>query len=75
MYRKSISIRLKALRLKAHLSQSQLGDAVGFTKQAISDIENGRRSTTAEKLAIIADFFNVSVDYLIGRTDKPEINK
>lgn len=70
MINKYISVRLKELRTTSNLSQSELGEAVGFTKQAISDIENGRRSTSAEKLVAIADYFDVSIDYLLGRNDK-----
>ncbi len=48
---------------------------VGLSYTAISDIERGRRTTTIEKLVAIADYFEVSIDYLVGRTDNPEINR
>ena len=67
--------RVKLLRKKKNLKQYELGKIVGFTVTAISDIERGRRTTTMEKLDALADFFDVSVDYLMGRTDNPKINK
>lgn len=70
-----LSLRLKELRLSHHLSQKSLGEMVGLSMQAINNIEREYRSTTAEKLLCIADYFDVSVDYLLGRTDNPEINK
>ncbi|SHI53775.1 helix-turn-helix domain-containing protein [Lutispora thermophila] len=67
--------RIKMLRLERNIKQSELGDAIGLTYTAVSDIERGRRTTTLEKLVALADFFDVSVDYLIGRTDNPKINR
>ena len=63
------SRRLKELRLQKELKQSDLGIGVGLSMQAVSDIENGRRTTTVEKLVAIADFLNVSLDYLVGRNE------
>ena len=42
-------------------------EAVGLSHKAISTIESGARSTTIEKLIALADFFGVTMDYLIGR--------
>ena len=72
MKREKLSDRIKLLRVSSNLSQEALGNAVGFSKQAINDLEHGRRSTTADKLIIIADFFDVSIDYLLGRSDDPK---
>lgn len=60
--------RLKDLRTKKHLTQSQLADALGVSKQAISQYENGIR--TPKDYEQIADFFNVNLDYLLGRENK-----
>ncbi|WP_324825113.1 helix-turn-helix transcriptional regulator [Sinanaerobacter sp. ZZT-01] len=68
----SLATRLKELRLLHNLSQKALGDKVGLSMQAINNIEREYRSTTAEKLIKLADYFNVSVDYLLGRTDDPK---
>lgn len=55
------------------LSQTQLGCILGISKPAISDIERGRRGTTIEKLVEIADCFNISLDYLVGRSNCPDL--
>lgn len=61
--------RVKLFRIKLGLSQQQLGDIVGLSKQAINNIENCRRSTTIHKAITIAQFFNTTVEYLCGVTD------
>ncbi|WP_324825125.1 helix-turn-helix transcriptional regulator [Sinanaerobacter sp. ZZT-01] len=71
----NLSQRLKMLRSSHNLTQVQLGELVGLSKQAINGIEHGRRNTTSDKLILFADYFDVSVDYLLGRTDNPEVNK
>lgn len=63
--------RLKALRCSHSLTQEQLGKAVGLTKQGINNIESGIRGTALDKVCAIADYFNVSIDYLLGRSDDP----
>lgn len=70
-YTQSFSQRIFELRKKHGLSQKELGEAVGLSHKAISTIESGTRSTTIEKLALFADFFQVSTDYLLGRRDDP----
>ncbi|SHD76244.1 helix-turn-helix domain-containing protein [Schnuerera ultunensis] len=67
--------RIRLLRKQRNIKQSELGEMVGLTYTAISDIERGRRTTTIEKLVALADYFEVSIDYLVGRTDNPEINR
>ncbi|WIV12155.1 helix-turn-helix transcriptional regulator [Proteiniborus sp. MB09-C3] len=67
--------RIKTLRIERNIKQSELGEIVGLTYTAISDIERGRRTTTMEKLDALADYFEVSVDYLMGRTDNPKVNR
>lgn len=73
--KKIFAERIKTLRIKKNIKQSELGEIVGLTYTAVSDIERGRRTTTLEKLDALADYFEVSVDYLMGRTDNPKINK
>lgn len=67
--------RVKTLRIKKNIKQSELGKIIGLSDNAISDIERGYRLTTMEKLDALADYFEVSVDYLMGRTDNPKVNK
>jgi len=61
--------RLKGLRLELNLTQTQLAAPLGTTKGAIANYENGNRLPNFEMLIAIADYFNVSVDYLLGRSD------
>lgn len=67
--------RIKTLRKKNNIKQSELGEIIGLSHNAISDIERGYRLTTIEKLDALANYFDVSVDYLLGRTDNPKVNK
>ena len=52
--------------------QKDLAEAIGTTQAAISDIENGRRATSFDKLAAICMHYNVSADYLLGLIDDPK---
>ncbi len=70
-YMHYFSQRIYELRKKNNLSQKELGEAVGLSHKAISTIESGSRSTTIEKLILLANFFEVSTDYLLGLKDKP----
>lgn len=64
--------RLKELRKKRSLTQSQLGARLNVTKASISGYENDTRSPDRETLVKIAEIFNVSTDYLLGRTEDKE---
>lgn len=72
MFDKAIfSKRVAALR-KAHgISQTELGAVAGVSYFAIGKIEKGERAASIEVLCALADYFNVSLDYLCGRTDDP----
>jgi transcriptional regulator with XRE-family HTH domain len=48
-----------------------LANYLGVTKTQISDIENGKIATTMDKFIALADYFDVSLDYLVGRSDDP----
>ena len=61
--------RIRELRVQRGISQAELGAVLGMTKPAISDLERGRRTTTIEKIAQLADYFNVTLDYLTGKSD------
>ena len=64
-------MRLKELRKKKGISQLRLATDLNTTQNTISRYETGEREPGIDELIKIADYFNVSVDYLIGRTDKP----
>ncbi|MCI8680248.1 MAG: helix-turn-helix transcriptional regulator [Oscillospiraceae bacterium] len=65
------AIRVKELRKQKRLSQTELGEVLGLTHKSISTIESGVRGTTIEKLILLAKFFDVSTDYLLGLKDEP----
>lgn len=58
--------RLKALRKEKGISGEVLGKAVGVNKASISNWETGRNFPETKSLQMLADYFEVSVDYLIG---------
>lgn len=64
--------RLKKLRTDKKLTQEELGKKINVTKVSISGYENGNRSPDTETLQRIADIFDVSTDYLLGRTENPD---
>lgn len=65
------AFRVKKLRKQRRLSQKELGEAIGLTAKSICTIEAGTRVTTIEKLILLAQFFEVSTDYLLGLKDEP----
>ena len=68
-------VRLKELRKKKGISQLRLATDLNTTQNTISRYETGEREPGIDELIKIANYFNVSVDYLIGRTDNPKINR
>ena len=61
---------LKLLRTEKNMSQQELADALGISKSAVNMYERGERQPNFEILESIADYFNVDIDYLLGRTNK-----
>lgn len=64
------SLRLKHLREKHGLSQAELADKVGVSRGSISFYENNSRVPDIDVLCSLCDFFSVSSDYLLGRSDQ-----
>lgn len=62
--------RLKMLRIDKGLDQKELGAILNVTKQTISGYERDYRVPPPEMLSALADFFEVSTDFLLGRTDE-----
>lgn len=60
--------RLKTLRLSRGLTIRALADQVGISHTQITHIENGKRNLTSKNASRVADFFGVSVDYLLGKS-------
>lgn len=68
--RKNFSERLKALRTAKNLSHAALGNKLGVSKALIGHWETGVRLPSLEAANALADYFDVSIDYLVGRSDK-----
>lgn len=64
--------RLRELRLKKKLTQEELGKIIHVTKVSISGYESGERTPDTENLSKLADYFGVSTDELLGRTEISE---
>ena len=68
-------MRLQELRKKRKISQIRLAIDLDMNQNSISRYETGEREADYATLIRIADYFNVSIDYLLGRTNNPEINR
>jgi len=62
--------RLRALREDSDLTSKEFAEIMHTTNRALNYYENNMREPSFPLLIAIADFFNVSIDYLLGRTDK-----
>ena len=68
-------MRLKELRKAKGISQLKLAMDLSTNQNTISRYETGEREPGIGELIALADYFQVSIDYLVGRTDNPKINK
>lgn len=62
--------RLKELRIEANLTQGAFGEKFNASQNTVSNWENGNRRIDNEHLIEFASYFDVSVDYLLGRTEE-----
>ncbi len=62
--------RIRQLRTERGINQKELGDAVGVSKQSVSNWENGNIMPSVDLLIRLADVFGVTTDYLLGRSEK-----
>ena len=67
--------RIQDLRTDADLSQKQLSEILHISQRSYSHYETGSRNIPVEILIRLANYYDISVDYLVGRTDKKEMNK
>lgn len=67
--------RLRELRKNKKLTQVALQMQTGIEQALLSKFENGERVPPTETLVVLAEFYNVSIDYILCRTDNPKINK
>lgn len=67
----NLNERLKECRKNKKLTQEQLAKMININRSTYAKYETGENEPDAAMLDILANFFNVSVDYLLGRTDNP----
>ena len=63
--------RLKELRLRDGVTQKSIADKIGVTSVSLQRFEYGTARPKLENIIALADYFNVSLDYLVGRSDNP----
>ena len=63
--------RLRTLRTLSNVTVADICEAVGITKSAVSRFEHGKDNPNCNTLIALADYFDVSLDYLVGRSDDP----
>ena len=63
--------RIRDLREDADLTQKQVGEAINVPQRTYAYYESGQRMVPPRVLCALADFYNVSVDYILGRLDEP----
>ena len=68
----SFATHLKNLRKSNKITQKQLAQDIGASERGIQQYELGERKPTYDMLIALADYFNVSLDYLVGRSDEPD---
>lgn len=68
-------MRLRELRKARNISQLKLAMDLGLNQNSISRYENGEREADYATLILFADYFRVLIDYLLERTDNPQMNE
>lgn len=67
--------RLRMLRKEKKMTQREMGDLMGITERNYQRWERGEVNASGTALIFLGDYFGVSADYLLGRTDNREINR
>lgn len=70
----TLSVRLTELRKKKGLTQKNLADFLGIAPVSWQRFEYGTSKPKLENIIALSDYFDVSIDYLVGRTDNPAVN-
>lgn len=71
----SFAIRVKELRVSKGLTMEQLANDIGSTRATISNFENEQKKPSLDMVIKLADYFQTSIDYLVGRTDDPTFHR
>ncbi len=69
-----INEKIKELRLSLNMSQVELANKIGVTKQCVSNWENANIMPSVDMVITLANFFNVSSDYLLGLSQEDKIS-
>lgn len=67
--------RIRGLREDSDLTQAQIGAAINIPQRTYAYYESGQRMIPPNVLCALADFYGVSVDYILGRTNNKKTNK
>ena len=67
-----VAKRLRELRHSVNLSQAKLAKAIGLQQSAVNRYENNQTDPSCDTLLRYADYFDVSADYILGRTENPK---
>ena len=70
----NLGVKLKSLRLEKKLTQKQIADMIGLAISAVSSYESGSRYPSYDVLVKLSRIFHVSTDYLLGMTEKRNID-
>ncbi len=68
-----IADRIRSLRLEKGLSQQELSEEIGIGRSTIANYEQGKREPNMETLELFADFFNVDMNFLLGKKPTTEV--
>ena len=71
----NFSEKLKTLKAQKKVRQKDIAEAIGVSLRAYQYYETDTKEPTMSNLIALADYFDVSLDYLVGRTDNPAINR
>ena len=66
--------RLKELREERRIYQRELAEILGMSFRGYQNYETGQSEPKLATLIVLADYYQVSIDYLVGRTDVPDLN-
>lgn len=69
----AITLRLKELRKNAKMTQTDVANLLGVTREAYAMYEAGKRQVSIEVLDKLAEYYGLSIDYLVGRTESDDL--
>lgn len=70
-----MNLRIRDMREDNDLTQKQISEIIRCDQSLYSKYERGEREIPLNLIIKLADYYNTSIDYIVGRTDNPEINK